>query len=304
MLDQLTHLVLVYQRLGQHSDILQKEINLYIYRYPARGYELPEEEWVDFFLSIQQRVGSLVTGFEYRGFSFRTYLNRTLQWHLKTYRRGVKKKLYNDWVLERESVLAYPECCDCFSNEYELRDKILYVLKCCKLTAKRRTVLKTRLFFLLLKNILFIREPELLDCAEILAYPRMEAMKYRNQLLCLLQDRIFRRDLMIQRRNSCYHKETYCGKQMGEYTNTGQKKELQDVLTHYNGKKQKINDQIHCIHILPTNREISMVLNIPKGSVDSGLYYLKKNLKAMDSRLQLVRKSEMNYSAGYGNSIS
>lgn len=303
MFDQLTHLVMVYQRLGLHSDLLQKEINLYIYRYPARGYELPEEEWGDFFLSIQQRVESLVTGFEYRGFSFRTYLNRTLQWHLKTYRRGVKKQSYNDWILERESVLAYPECRDSFIIEYQLKDKILYVLKNCRLTDKRRAVLKTRIFFLLLKNILFIKEPDFLDCAEVLDYPRIKAMESRNQLLTLLQERISRREIMIERRNNCYHKETYCGKQL-KFSNALEKKDLQDDMKHYNGKKQRINEQIHSINILPTNREISLVLDIPKGSVDSGLYYLKVHLKAMDSRLQLVRKSEMNYSAQYGNSIS
>ena len=105
MIDELTHLVLVYQCLGLYQEFLLEEINIRIYLYPGRSHELPEEEWGDFFLSIQQRVISLINGFEYRGYSFCTYLNNTLQWHLKSHRRSRKRRSYDDWIMERESVL-------------------------------------------------------------------------------------------------------------------------------------------------------------------------------------------------------
>ena len=284
MLDQLTHLVLVYQCRGIYKDILVKEINLHIYHFPGNGYELPEEDWGDFFLSIQQRTDALIDGFEYRGFSFYTYLNKTLQWHLKSFRSSLKRKQYDQWMLEKESIQNFRDSTEYNIIQNPLKDRIIYLLNTSGLTEKRRAVLTSRLFILILKNLMFIKETDYLECALALGFSVSDAMDIRIRLLSFLEPRLKRRDHLIIRRNKYYHKISCLEKQQKDHMDSVLRFKMGECCRQLKMRKEKINDHIRRINVLPTNSEISRVLKLPKGSVDSGLYYLREHLEVYGSK--------------------
>ena len=281
MLDFLTHLVLAHQRLGLYRNRLRREINLHIYEYPGKSFSLPEEEWGDFFLSIEKRIDALISGFEYRGFSFLTYLNRTLHWQMYSYRRNSRKGQYHDWILERESILNFQDETVSCAEGLCLKDKILCLSSGIGLTDRRRGVLRSRLFILLLKNIIFLDEQEFLECGELLGYSRAEGARIRIFLMARVQQRMDKRNLLVERRNNCYHKVTYYEKKLKEDNENSQDSFLCERIDKFRKRKKRINDQIIRIILLPTNREISLALGAPKGSIDSGLFYLRVYLETL-----------------------
>ena len=170
---------------------------------------------------------------------------------------------------------------------YDLSDKLFFIIRNAALPEKRSRVLQTRLFILMLKNIIFLEEGEFLECASVLGVPCPFASCCRIRLLDMIRERCCRQDSLVQRRNNCYHRATYCEKQLSEYADSGRIIVLRENARHYSMKKSRINDQIRRINILPTNREIARVLDLPKGSVDSGLYYLKDFLAGWKDRCSL-----------------
>jgi len=279
MLDPLTHLVLVYQICGGLREKLIQAVSLYIYLYPGFGHELSEEEWGEFYLSFQQRVESLIDSFEFRGYSFRTYLNRTLYWHLRTFRRCRKKERYQEWVKERESVLVYSISREEGSPSTDLVEKLNCLLVSGGLNNRRKQALKLRLLFLIMKNVEYIREQEFLDGVVFLGRPAEEAVRLRIGLQNSLEERQKRRSHLMEKRNSCYYYVTYYERTLKDLIDPEKRRELDSLIGVYRKRLNKLSGQIRRIPLYPTNWDISRELEIPKGSVDSGLYYLKEYLK-------------------------
>ena len=276
MLDYITHLVLAHQQLGKFKDILHREIHTIIYDYPRRNYSLPEEDWCEFMLSLQKRIDSLISGFEYRGYSFIAYLNRTLSWQVKSYWCTRKKKQNREWIMERESALRYEEVQEEPRELYSLKEKVLQLVRIKGDTPTRRRVLRLRLLILLLKNIQFLEEQEFLDCAGDLRFDPREASLWRVSLMNSIQERMGRRNLLVERRNHLYHKITYCEKMKKDIYNDYERALLDERIGRFRRRHCRINEEIRRMSLVPSNREISTLLNIPKGSVDSGLFYLKE----------------------------
>lgn len=300
-MDFMTHLVLAFQGAGQNEEVLMQEINLHIYEYPGQGVELPEEEWSGFVLSAQGRVATLLRGFEYRGFSFVTYLNRTLKWHLKTYYQETRRGIYDERFLEAEAIAAYKMNQFC-AEGCSFAEKILYVTRRDVLSEKREAVLKGRLFYLVLKNILFFREEEYLECADLLGYSLEEALDYRIRLCKLLRERVNRQRELIGRRNHYHYRISYYQRALADHRDREKEEDFRARAEHFRRKKARLNEQIRRVNTLPTNREIARILGVPKGSVDSGLYYLKDYLGYCLQRTKLAGPSEMFYPPEYGNS--
>ncbi len=286
MLDYITHLVLAHQHHGKYRDILHREIHSLIYDYPRRNYCLPEEEWCEFMLSLQTRIDSLISGFEFRGYSFVAYLNRTLSWQVKSYWGSRKNRLNREWIMERESALGYEEIQEEPRELCSLKQKVLQLVLLKGDTPNRRRVLRLRLLILLLKNIQFLEEQEFLDCAADLRFDPREASLWRVTLLNCIQERMGRRNLLIERRNHLYHKITYYQKKRMELFCEYERALLDERIARFRKRHGRINEELSRVCLVPSNREISSLLNIPKGSVDSGLFYLKEMM------MQISRDAE------------
>ncbi len=275
MLDYITHLVLAHQRNGQHKRYLHREISLYIYEYPRKNRTLPEEEWSHFLLSLQNRIDLIIQGFEYRGYSFFTYMNNTLCWHVKSFCTFRKKVLYKDWIMERESALNFDS--PCISEQgISLSGVISQILEARDVPGNNRRSLELRLLMLILKNIHFLDEQEYLECAEYLGYPKDLALNWKTVLTGSLADKLERRGMLIERRNHCYHRITYLEREKADIFDELRRELLNEKIRKFRSRKERINNEISRICLCPANRLIAEVLQVPKGSVDSGLFYLRE----------------------------
>jgi hypothetical protein len=292
MIDFLTHQVLVYQQTveentpGQRHRALLDELSLYVYSFPGYKNSLSEEDWSDFLLGFLGRIHGILMNFDYRGLSFVCYLNSVLTWHLRSHYRQNQKGQEDEWVCERESIIEYEHIrsdesgCSC-DNQFCLLDKLNYILENSGMTPYRKDALRQRLLIFVLKHISFLEEDDYLTAFPFLGPAPEEALRLRRSILGCLRLKYDRKEHLRRKRI-----ENYCRLNLNEkkWANSGDP--LQFPLFEkrsklYRKRLRKLDKQLDSIPLVPSNEDIARLLDMPKGSVDSGLYYLRAYLQGL-----------------------
>ena len=60
------------------------------------------------------------------------------------------------------------------------------------------------------------------------------------------------------------------------------REELDDKMALYRRRLRRLESQIRHIPMAPSNADIAALLGMPKGSVDSGLFYLRNFLRTLE----------------------
>ncbi|MDC7234439.1 MAG: hypothetical protein PQJ58_14495 [Spirochaetales bacterium] len=286
MLDYMTHQVLVYQTSSGSTDgeilkqSLMEELTLHIYSYPGKRHCLGEEEWSEFLLGFHGKLHDILLNFRYRGPSFWGYLNKVLEWQLLSFFRDSVRSRQNQWVCERESILEYSReeesQCTCLSH------KIICLLESAQLTDYRTDALRSRLLLLVLKNVAFIPEKEYSSLFPLLGPTLREGEEYRDFLLEKMKRKYERKRTLESKRCENYCKLTLTEKKRSEETDAELICYLDEKAHLYRKRLKSLDRQIRSIPLFPSNEDISGVVNQPKGSVDSGLFYLRNFLESFD----------------------
>lgn len=283
MLDYMTHQVLVYQscRGCECENLLKQslmdELSLHVYSYPGRKHSLSEEDWSNFLLGFHGKLQDILINFHYRGPSFWGYLNKVLEWQLLSYYRDAAKIRQAEWICERESIIEYdwsPE-----QKEFCLQQKICYLLENTGFTDFRIDALRQRLLILVLKNVVFISVDEYFSVFPLLGPSLREADELRSLLLEFMKRKFDRKKMLELKRCENYYKLTLTEKKRSEEINAETLCPLNEKIKLYQKRLKRLDRQINRIPLFPSNEEISELLCLPKGSVDSGLYYLKNYLE-------------------------
>jgi len=287
MLDFLTHQVLVYQRTAEMGEwekdhrVLMDELNLHVYSFPGCKKSLNEEEWSEFLLSFTDRLHGIIMNFEFRGLSFLCYLNKVLSWQLKTFYRDDQKGRHEEWIHERESIIEYDAGSGSCESGLCLLEKMIYIVDSSKMTPLRMASLKQRLLLMVLKNISSLEEDEFLMAFPYLGLSRCQALELRKKLLLTLANKKRRREQLILKRNENYFRLNLHEKKKHSCVDSRQTVYLENRICLYRKRLVRLDDQIRAITLVPSNEDIANLLQIPKGSVDSGLFYLRSHLEKM-----------------------
>ncbi len=293
MVDYMTHQALVYQaacrghfRFEERRKFLN-DLNIHIYVYPGVRRALCEEEWSEFYLGFLGKIPDILMNYEFRGPSFLSYLNRLLDWHLKSYYKRCERYRQECWVHERESFLSgslssgCSEGCDC---GWSLREKIECVFTQSGIPAHRREALRQRLLILVLKNAAVLEESDFLTAFPLLGPDREEAVRMRLSLLDTLEEKRKRRDELSLKRNESYYRLALAFKKKDEAVSDKIREELDGKILLYRRRLRRMEEQIRRVPMVPCNGDIAGLLGMPKGSVDSGLYYLRLYLRELKKK--------------------
>jgi hypothetical protein len=292
MLDYMTHQVLVYQVSGEGSyrkpcmRVFLNELLMHIYSYPGKRRSLGEEDWSDFLLQFYERIPELLMKFRYQGLSFMAYLDKVLQWHIHTYYRESLLERYGQWVCERESILEYgltysaysPHSSD-LSDSLPLYGKIVHLLGCSKMSSFRVGALRRRLLILVFKNVAILSEDDFLSVFPFLGLEAQKALHYRGELFKTMEKRFAKRRSLKKKRQNSYYRMFIYEKQRQELRDPEQLAVVEERILMYKERLRHLEHQILTIPLTPSNEKIASVLGIPKGTVDSSLYYLRNYLR-------------------------
>ncbi len=277
---ELTHKVLVFQKNRTRWEELQETLALHIYRFPQENLGWDEDQSAELFLFCYKKMQPLVLRFCYQGLPFELYLRRNLQWRALTLQRQRNRTRIREQTL-KEPTFWYrnePYQNPAPQEETELPDlpaPLNRLLPRNHEGCLKSQAMQQRLLILCLKYPLHLRSRHCPQIARLTDTP-LEIISHsltniRNTLTFRL-DRV--RELEIKR-NDYYFKIHRLEKRLREAPPPCRAPRDREKLTEYRRRLNRLNQTINAISLTPTHNDIAQILRIPKGTVDSALYYMR-----------------------------
>jgi hypothetical protein len=239
----------------------------------------PNIEAGEFILEMIPNVKKIITEYNEDKSTFYTYICHHIKWlslqcakkYLKE-RDKVEAYLYHHDTIYEDSMGVMDN-----EEEYFLLEKNINSLSL-KETLKNDSTLKKRLTILVFKNSRLLNDRMITIASEVLGVKEEWIANIKHELDIICLKRLRARNYLEQRINRLLLDIT---KSQIILTNTQGLLEKQKLVLNIEGKMERL----HRLQIIlkkrnygPKNEEISRVLNIPKGTIDSSLYYIKKNI--------------------------
>jgi len=279
-MENLTQKVLLFQKTGEGLQKIVEEIGPRVYQFPRRTMGWDEDACGDFYVFIHPRIIRLLRRFRNQGKPFESYLWAVLNWQLRNFARD-RRKDERRWQVSLRvdpGALVTLEDRSADGDDLDAWASSAALTRCLRSPADRRNFL-----FLVLKHSHGLdpdRAPALARLAGVSA----------NRLLTLaaaLRDqragREKRQELFRGRRNKCYAAIRLLETELQAETDPEKTASLQERLRRVRHRMRVAMDHLSRVALAPTNLEIGRLLGVPKGTVDSGLFWLKKKLAPLAS---------------------
>ncbi len=270
----LTSRVLNCQKTGKGKAELEREIALASYTYIQNNRTLSADEAGDFFCYCYPKLSGLIDNFTYKGRPFEAYLYISLRWHLLHYKRRIHKQKLSRTIFSIssfwEAAQYQPDYCTEQPEESDTGRSLLSA------TSRKRLV------------YLALRESEYLTHAmveEIVAITGIDRRWFLNCVMALkagLESRRSRLEAARRYRNRYFYHYHVLQLQLRQSTDPEKRRILESELVRTRKKLDRSTARVQHLHVHPTNREISEVLKVPKGTIDSGIYYLRSSYLSGD----------------------
>ncbi len=286
----LTKLVLSYQQGQTTKDELLHHMYSIAYSYPLKKRLLQEEEAADFLIFFLPTIEGMIKNFSYEGKPFEHYLHCSIRNKIRSYKstqyKKTAKEIMSIYAIREEHVVEdfQDYVCESHSPAYQIRqneDKKHQILIKENHSRQSMSVDHARLLYLLLICYRNIPTGQMEAIGELyLSYDiDFHALVHRLDETCSKQlasierlqnrkSRLFSEIILLE--TQIMHEPDPEFKVALENKLSIRQSQLQQLLKRLNGRSPR-----------PSHRQIAELLKVPKGSVDSGVYYLKKNLKLL-----------------------
>lgn len=290
-MDDLTRRVIMYQETGADSSALHDYVAIVTYNYPLRNSRCTEDDCADFLLFFQTRITGVLRRFSYHGMPFDAYLLATLRWQLRTYLRRRDLENARSKATLRPAILTeslYPGENGGAVGQSEPRycpDRVRRL----NVTALRGS--RRRILIILLKGCFHLGERDLPAAARYTgqeqAWIRECWFRLRVRMIC----RHGRRDELMGRRNRLFVLLYRAHYQVWECNDPREKQELLENANLIHQRLLRVREKLARVPRSPTNLDIAEVTGIPKGTVDSTLFYAKKRVAQQQPPRQLSEEA-------------
>lgn len=286
----LTAMLVLYRENRLEKKTLIEKISLFVYKFPLRVYKWSEDECSDFFSYFFPKIEKMIDTFEVRDIPFEVYLIKTLRLQIKTFAAKKTSDALSMRILANREFWPYDKiinsiaCCE--GNPSYSSDNggtvSLFLGKILSGQAQgisRDSTLRKRILMLTLKNINSVGGDELSAIAALLGLEKQWLTDASDILREKMENKIGRKRMLEERRNRyfsrlCLLHELYC-----IYCSADEREKLNADIARVKTCIDKVTLKIDMLQIEPTHQDIADVMKIPKGSVDSGLFYLKLYLE-------------------------
>ncbi len=293
---RLTKAVLIYKRTGKNKQSVMNMIYTLVYTYPVKNLNLAEDEAAEFLIYFLSTIDKMIESFRYTGFSFERYLIHTIKYKLRTFRYNqYRKAMLNHAVLcgteyTRYSEKMYDTVCNdntpIYTIEHHPKNKNMYNLV---IRPNQDTQPSTSCYKIKLTKILHLLLLYSLQLPPSIADELDSVWKNEKYQIAVLLHEINKRNQkkahtlrrLETRRNQMFSELIYLEIQQRLETEEERMEEIRTRIERKRAALSRVQHQICTMNKRATHRLIAEVLNIPKGSVDSSLYYFRKNYKTL-----------------------
>lgn len=291
-----------YVQTGKGYEILLRSISLFVYQFPLHSKYCTEEDCAEFFLSFYSRIPYIIQHYQEQGKGIEAYLRTCLKWHMKTYLKSKLKEnraqqfAFSEWKLyapawvEEDTTGVEPmgiELCESHppmqkgNQRRKPRQTQFRQKKPGKLPAEQALAVKDKqarkLLLLCLKAAYDLKDQTIQSIAQSIGiHPEVlfHLIEVTRTTLLKKEER-FRK--LQDKRSRLYFRICSLQDEMDRCSDLLSKEKLVKRLSRMRHCFQKLQKKLSHHYLAPTHQKVAEILGIPKGSIDSTLYYLKKD---------------------------
>ncbi len=288
----LTDAILRYQKTGEGKKALVDDIALRVYRIAHLKPDWDDDAAGDFFCFFFPKIPGLMDRYVYSGSAFEAYLYVHVIWSIKGFARKLKSRSYEETFITFESFWEVHERSP--EEDFFSKEDISENLRVCFRIDEEGTFLdakwKQRFIFLIL------RESEYLDNSLVESIVAATGVNRKWLMNCVvsLRSRMEKRRRRLEnlrtRRNYWFSQYYILQLRIADTFEDEKKEKLLRKLAYARTRFIRARERVIDMHAHPTNRDISEVLNIPKGSIDSGIHQVLKKYQEEDGNERPVRE--------------
>jgi DNA-directed RNA polymerase specialized sigma24 family protein len=278
---ELNEQVLRYQATGQGLQELLSLLSTRVYAYPRLRGSRSEDDAGEFYLLCYPRLVRTLRRFREQGKPFEWYLQSVLRWQYLAFVRARRRRerlwssgslaaFWDPPPLEPESVPGPPG----------LRRQAagLFHLEAGGRTVRRGE--RTRLLAWALKRVRLLCEEEVQELAELSGYSPEQLGQACARLRRALQSHERRLELLAGRRTRAYAALCLLEQELAREAEPARREVLEGRVRKARRALGRSQRRIAAVRLSPSNQEIAAALGLPKGTVDSALYSLRRRLQA------------------------
>ncbi len=273
--------VLSYQKTGQGLETIVQELSERIYLYPLKCRQGSEDDPGEFYLYFLPRLKRLLLKFKDHGVPFEHYFNATLYWNLKSFFRTMRKKKWM-WRAGASPVFWEPEMPESMpSGGPFLSVNWRFILRSVWDGTAMDTTSRKRLLFLFLRHVRDIDDSEIELFSQRAGYDWQWLEERVTNLRETLQIRELRLDTLKRRRNQAYSRCLLWERERAGVTDRMRRERLDQQIGRMRRILRKTVFEISRVPLSPSHSSIARELGVPKGTVDTGIYWIIRKLKAL-----------------------
>ena len=277
-MESLNSLVAYYQNTGLGLAEIVKRLSLHIYNYPAGKRQASEDDRGDFYLFFYPRLLRTLSRFQDRGKPFEWYFNSVLHWHYKVY-CSRKRKDQTRWAAARNVLFwELPEAGFAVSANAVSPDRDERIIPIDRFGSSRENTCRRRILFLALKNARHLDDSAISWISELTQIEEEQLVAMVEGLRANLYKRELRLHKLYWRQNKIFTKIILFQWDLLWEVDPEIKADLALSLCELRTKLRSVQRKIRGVRLHPSNREIAELLQIPKGTIDTSLYWLRRQL--------------------------
>ncbi len=273
----MTEAVLKYQRTGQGYDSIAGQVAVRAYNYPRGRSGFDEDDQGAFLLFFYNKVARVVGRFTWVGKPFEAYLATCLRWQLKSYWRVRKTNNEVEEIAER-SEASEPYAPSPPASKPQKAVSVQIFEDLCTIQRIRRPTMGRRFGFLALKLAAILGDDEIEAIAGSAGIPAARLLSQANEIRGRLRSRQERLDNLCLRRNQLFCRLRVAEREAEEETSDEMRETRRRYVEALRLRLASAIRDVDALSVLATNKDIADITGEPKGSVDSGLHYLRSYL--------------------------
>ena len=279
-MENLTEKVLSYQRTRQGLRDIVSEIAPRVYQFPRRTMGWDEDACGEFYVFIHPRIIRLLDRFRDQGKPFESYLWAVLNWQLRNFARD-RNRDERRWKVSLRIEPGEAVSLDHHQGSGEGPEAQAMHASAAFARYVRSDADRRNFLFLALKCSRLIDTENAPALARVAGVAAETLMALVTALLEMRGTRESRHEMFRGRRNKAYAAIRLLETELQEEVDPAKRASTEEALARTRRRMSSAMQRMSRVGLEPTNLEISKVLGVPKGTVDSGLYWLKRKLASV-----------------------
>lgn len=280
--DKLTELIINWQARGEDYDkafgLASQAVLDIVMRIPGWN----RDRAADFYLFFYPKLSRLIQNFEYKGLSFHAILRNTVSWQVNSFYRHTRTSRKMEYCLRFNSIIEAESVSDSTQAPLpEISEKFRSNLGMKKDGIICNSALNKRIIILTLKNANHISDAYISKIAGITGCSIEWLEACIDELRLISEARRERYEKYCRRINKAYMEICQVHRELGICESSRERLGLLEKLSKLKIRMQTARENLNSVAMTPTNREIADVMQMPKGSIDSGLYHLRRHLRTL-----------------------